>query len=148
MEKFYVNLQWKPPGKHTMLTIHRIQWQTLSCCAPLRLLISEPKLINGQKAILESSTTNKKIVGLQKMLRLYTSTHPIEVDALVQVMGSQINEIAYLVPLEHKQIQTDCFPLSSKNHDSSDNLLISDRTHLNFRTNKFKYPALSRPRQL
>ena len=94
MDKFDINLQWKSPGKDTLLTIHRIQWQKCSCCAPLRLLISEPNMNNGQKAILEISTTNEKFVSLYKLLRLYTSAHPTELDPLVQFMGSQINEIA------------------------------------------------------
>ena len=110
MDKFEINLQWKQPGKNTLLTIHRIQWQKCSCCAPLRLLISEPNMNNGQKAILEISTTKEEIVSLYKLLRLYTtkeefvslykllrlytSTHPTELDPLVQFMGNQINEIA------------------------------------------------------
>ena len=94
MEKFDLNLQWKPPGKDILLTIHRIQWQKCSCCAPLRLLISNPKMNNGQQAILENSTTSTKFVSLYKMLRLYVFTNPTELDELVRFMGNQINETA------------------------------------------------------
>ena len=93
MDKFEVNLQWKPPGKDTLLTIYRIEWQKCSCCAPLRLLISEPNMNKGQKAILDFSTTNEKFVSVYKLLRLYTSTDPTELDALVQFMANQIYEI-------------------------------------------------------
>ena len=94
MDKFDINLQWKQPGKDTLLTIHRIQWQKCSCCAPVRFLMTKPNMKNGQKAILEISTTNEKFVSLYKLLRLYTSTHTTELDPLVQFLGSQINEIA------------------------------------------------------
>ena len=47
----------------------------------------------GQKAILDISTTNEKFVSLYKLLRLYTSTDPTELDALVQFMANQIIEI-------------------------------------------------------
>ena len=94
MDEFDVKLQWDQPGKDTLLTIHRIQWQKCSGCAPLRLLISEPNMNNGQKAIFDISTTNKKFVNLYKLLRLYLSTHLTELDALVQFMRNQIIEKA------------------------------------------------------
>ena len=76
MEKFDVSSLWKPPRKDFLLTIHRIQWPKWSCCAPLRLLVSEPTINNGQKAISEVSTTSKKFVSLYKLLlRLYISTN-------------------------------------------------------------------------
>ena len=90
MEKFDVNLQWQPPGKAIVLTIHRIQWQKSCCCAPLRLLISGSTINNGQQAILENSTTSEKFVSLYKLLRLYISTNPTELDALVHFMGTQL----------------------------------------------------------
>ena len=94
MEKFDNNIQWKPPGLDFLITIHRIQSQNCSCCAPLRFLIGDPNENNGQKVILEISSTSKKFMSLYKLLRLYTSTSPTELDALVQSMGSRINEIA------------------------------------------------------
>ena len=71
-----------------------MQWQTCSYCPPLRLLISEPTMNNGQKAVLETSKNGKKFVSLYQLLRLYTFTHPTELDALVQFMGTQVNEAA------------------------------------------------------
>ena len=49
---------------------------------------------NGQEAILEIPPTSKSFMSLYKLLRLYISTNPTELDALVQFMGNQIDEIA------------------------------------------------------
>ena len=45
-------------------------------------------MIRGQRAIVEVSSTSKKLVGLYKKLRLYESTNPTELDLLVQITGN------------------------------------------------------------
>ena len=62
---------------------------------------------------MESSTTGKNFLSLYKLVRLYNSHNPIEMDALVQFTGNQNFETAHFVLLEHGQIQRSCFPLTS-----------------------------------
>ena len=86
MTKFEVDLQWKPPCKNCLVTIHRIQWQECHCCPPLRLLISSSDILNGQKVIVEIEKHSKKFCSLYHLLNLGNSTYLSIFDELLTYM--------------------------------------------------------------
>ena len=92
MEKFDLNIPWKPPGKNLMATIHRIQWQNCTCCPSLRLLLTSLEIFNGQKTFLEITDTSKKLVSLYHLFKLYHTFAAPQLDELIAYMNSRVTE--------------------------------------------------------
>ena len=92
MEKFDVNIPWKPPGKNFMATIQRIQRQKCTCCSPLRLLLTSREIFTGQKTVLEITETSKKFVNLYHLFKIYNTSAAPQLDELIAYMSSRVTE--------------------------------------------------------
>ena len=60
MSYLAVKFQWEPPGKYSLVTTDKIQWQMCNCGPPLQVLMRNPKIHDGQRVVVETENSSQK----------------------------------------------------------------------------------------